>query len=84
MFLEILFGIIIILLAIFLVFAVLMQSGKDKRLSGAIVGGAESFFGKTKGQRWDKILSTLTTILSVVFAVLAVVLYVVVASTHTH
>ena len=84
---EIVGGIIIILMAAFLVFAVLMQSGKDKRLSGAIVGGAETFFGKTKAQRWDKVLSTLTTIISIVFAILAVVMYIYIATvtdTHLH
>ena len=79
---EIFGGIVIILLAIFLVVAVLMQSGKDKRLSGAIAGGAETFFGKSKAQRWDKLLSTLTTIVSIVFAVLAVVMYIYISTLH--
>jgi preprotein translocase subunit SecG len=81
---ELIGGIIIILLAAFLVFAVLMQSGKDKRLSGSIVGGAETFFGKTKGHTWDKILSKLTTIVSIVFAILAVAMYIFIASHHGH
>ena len=34
--------------SLFLIFAVLMQSGKSKKLSGTIAGGAETFFGKTK------------------------------------
>ncbi len=79
---EIFGGIVIIALAIFLVIAVLMQSGKDKRLSGAIAGGAETFFGKSKAQQWDKLLSTLTTIVSIVFAVLAVVMYIFIAAQH--
>ena len=39
-------SIVLILLSIGLVFTVLMQSSKDHRLSGAIAGGAETFFGK--------------------------------------
>ena len=40
-------SVLMIFMAIFLVVAVLMQSGKDSRLSGTIAGGAETFFGKT-------------------------------------
>lgn len=84
MVLEIIGGIVIFLMAAFLVVAVLMQSGKDKRLSGAIAGGAETFFGKSKAQKWDKLFSTLTTIVSIVFAVIAVAMYIYIASQHVH
>ena len=60
----------------FLVFAVLMQHGKSHGLSGAIAGGAETFFGKEKGKRWDKLLSRLTTIVSALFVVAALGLFV--------
>ena len=73
--LEWILGIALIVMAVFLVIAVLMQSGKDKRLSGTIAGGAETFFGKAKGKSFDKILARLTTVISVVFAVLVVVMY---------
>ena len=46
--LEITVGIILILVSIFLIVAVLFQSSKNARLSGAIAGGAETFFGKAK------------------------------------
>lgn len=72
---ELVFGIILIVAATFLIFAVLMQSGKSKKLSGTIAGGAETFFGKTKGKAVDKLLSKLTTIIAVLFVVLVVVLY---------
>ncbi len=67
---------IMIVLAIFLVIAVLMQSGKDSKLSGTIAGGAETFFGKTKGKTADRILSKATTIVSVIFVVLVLVVYI--------
>ena len=44
---KIAIGIVLILAAIFLVVAVLMQSGKSHNLSGTIAGGAETFFGKS-------------------------------------
>lgn len=72
---EWILGIALIVMAVFLVVAVLMQSGKDKRLSGTIAGGAETFFGKAKGKSFDKILARLTTVISIIFAVLVVVMY---------
>lgn len=68
-------GIILIVLAIALVVAVLMQNGKDHNLSGTIAGAAESFFGKTKGSTVDKKLSTATTVIAVVFVVLVLVAF---------
>jgi preprotein translocase subunit SecG len=72
---EIIIGIALLLMAIFLVVSILMQSGKDKRLSGTIAGGAETFFGKEKASTMDKMLSKVTTIVAIVFAVLVVVMY---------
>ena len=67
---------VMILLAIFLVIAVLMQSGKDNRLSGTIAGGAETFFGKTRGKTVDRVLSKATTIVSIIFVILVLLVYV--------
>ena len=78
--LEIILGIIIILLAIVLIAFVLLQSGKDKRLSGTIAGAAETFFAKGKSKTRDKMLARLTTVLSFVFVILVVVLYIMVAA----
>ena len=79
---EIALGILLIVLAAVLVVCVLLQSGKDKRLSGSIAGGAETFFGKTKGKTTDKLFSRLTTVLSFVFAVLAVIMYILIAKAY--
>ena len=79
---EIALGVVILVLAAVLVACVLMQSGKDKRLSGSIAGGAETFFGKTKGKTTDKIFSRATTILSFVFVVVMVVMFIVVAKVY--
>lgn len=78
--LEIILGIIIIVLAIVLIAFVLLQSGKDKRLSGTIAGAAETFFAKGKSKTRDKMLARLTTVLSFVFVILVVVLYIMVAA----
>ena len=72
---EIVFGILLILAALFLIGAVLMQSGKSHNLSGTIAGGAETFFGKSKATTLDKKLSKATTIVAIVFVVLVLVAY---------
>lgn len=76
---EIVFGILLLVMAVFLVIAVLLQSGKDKSLSGSIAGGAETFFGKTKGSTWDKILAKLTTVVAIVFIVVVIAMYIIVS-----
>ena len=67
----------LLVLAVALVVLVLFQSGKDKHLSGAIAGGAETFFGKTKGASMNKALSVATAIVAAVFVVLVLVMYLV-------
>ena len=74
---EIVLGILLLVAALFLVVAVLMQSGKSKNLSGTIAGGAETFFGKSKAKDIDKKLSTLTTAVAIVFVVLVVIVFVI-------
>ena len=77
--LETVLGIVIIVMAVALVALVLLQSGKDKRLSGTIAGAAETFFAKGKSKSRDKILAKITKVMSFVFVVLVVVLYIAVA-----
>ena len=79
---ELILGIVLAVISLGLVVAVLMQPGKDKRLSGAIAGGADTYFGKTKGKARDKIFSRITTVLAIVFAILAVVAYIYVSATY--
>ena len=69
-------GIILLVFAVFLIAAVLMQQGKSHNLSGTIAGGAETFFGKTKGQSINKKLSVLTTVVAIVFVVLVCTVYI--------
>lgn len=74
---DIFIGIVLIVAAVFLVVAVLLQSGKDKSLSSAIGGSSsDTYYGKNKGNSRDKILNKLTTIVAIVFALLVVVSFV--------
>ncbi len=68
-------GIILIVFAVFLVVAVLMQDGKSHNLSGAIAGGAETFFGKSKAKDMNKWLSVGTTVVAIAFTLLVLVSY---------
>lgn len=74
---QIIIGSILILLAVFLTIAVLLQEGKSSKLSGAIAGGSDSSFGKTKSKKMSDTLSKATTIVAIVFVVIVVVLAVI-------
>jgi len=56
---KIFITIVHVALAIGVIATILLQSGKSAGLSGAIAGGAETFFGKKKGM--DAFLSKLST-----------------------
>lgn len=56
-----------VVLSVILVVAVLMQHGKQQGLSGAIAGGAETFFGKNKGKTIDAVLRKVTGVVAVLF-----------------
>lgn len=59
-------------IAIALIASILLQSGKSAGLSGAIAGGAESFFGKKKGL--DELFGKITIVLAVIFGLMSLVL----------
>lgn len=63
-----------ILMSISLIIIVLLQSGKSAGLSGAIAGGAETFFGKNKGRTVDAILSRYTSFAAIIFLITSIVL----------
>ena len=75
---ELALGIVLIVLCLIICVAVLLQSSKDKGMSGAIGGStAETFFGKQKGKTVDKWLSTLTIICTSIFAIIVIVMHVI-------
>ncbi len=67
--LNLIISIVQVVLAVAVIFLVLLQQGKRAGLSGAISGGAETFFGKNKASSMDAMLSRLTIILSILLAV---------------
>ena len=68
-------GIVMMVLALFIVVLVLMQQGKDKKLSGAIAGGSDTFYGKNKTADKDKVMSVVTAIIAVVFVGIVIAMY---------
>ena len=68
---QYLLGSVLIVISIILVIIVLMQEGKSAGLSGAIAGGAETFFGKNKGRTYEAKLAKFTKFIAIAFFVLA-------------
>lgn len=56
---------------------ILMQSGKSAGLSGAIAGGADTFFSKGKSKTLDQKLAKATKWIALVFVLLTLALHIV-------
>ena len=72
--LRIILTIIQVLTALFLTCVVLLQSGKNAGLSGAIAGAADSFLSRNKANTWDAKLAKATKWVAIAFMVLTLVL----------
>ena len=70
---EIILGIVLILLSVAIIVLVLLQESRSAGLSGAIAGGAETFFGKNKSRTMESKLVLITKIIAISFFVLALV-----------
>lgn len=68
--LQYVFGAVLIILAVFLIIVVLLQESRSAGLSGAISGGADTFFGKSKGRTMEQKLVKLTKISAIAFFIL--------------
>lgn len=66
--------IIQVLTALFLTCVVLLQSGKNAGLSGAIAGAADSFMSKNNSRSWDAKLAKATKWVAAAFIILTLVL----------
>ena len=71
--LRIVIQILFILICIVLTVIVLMQEGKSAGL-GAISGAAETYWGKNKGSSKDAVLRKITTVLGILFIIIALLL----------
>lgn len=72
--LRVILTVLLVIMELFLITVVLLQSGKSAGLSGSIAGGAETFFGKNKARSYEGKLQSLTKLSAVGFIIIAVVL----------
>ncbi len=72
---QVILGAVLGIVSVALIALVLAQPGKDKRLSGAIAGSAETYFGQGKTAVREKFLNKLTVVMCIVLFVLMVVLF---------
>jgi len=72
--LKMVLTVIFVLISLIITIIVLMQEGKQAGLSGSIGGIADSYWGKNKGRSAEGKLEKLTTVLAVLFIVIALVL----------
>ena len=68
-----LLGGLLIAASLFLIIVDLLQESKSAGLSGAISGGADTFFGKNKGRTMEAKLIKMTKIVATLFFILAIV-----------
>ncbi|MGI6031097.1 MAG: preprotein translocase subunit SecG [Eubacteriales bacterium] len=73
---QIVFGVIHILVCLFLIVVIMLQEGKNPGLSGSVGGGAtnETFFDRNRGNTLEAKLKMLTKLAAVLFVVLTIAL----------
>lgn len=75
--LEWLLLVVLLVSAVFIIVAVLMQKSNEDGLSGTIAGGQETFYGKDKSSHADRTIFILTAVAAVVFVLAVVAVYVI-------
>jgi len=72
--LEIILIVLEVIASLALILIVLLQSGKEAGLSGALTGGSETYLGKGKGASLDKKLAAATKWVALAWVLLTLVL----------
>ena len=75
--LEYVLLVVLLLSAVFIVVAVLLQKSNEDGLSGAISGNSETFYGKDKSSSSDRMLYKWTLIAGIVFAIAVALVFVI-------
>lgn len=75
--LEYVLLIVLLVSAVFIVVAVLLQKSNEDGLSGTIAGGQETFYGRDKSAHTDRLLFRLTLVAAIVFAIAVVAVFVI-------
>ena len=69
--------VILLLSALFIIGAVLLQNSDKEGLSGTISGKQETYYGRGRGSRLDKVLLKWTAIAAIVFGLAVFIVYVI-------
>ncbi|KTD83650.1 preprotein translocase subunit SecG [Paenibacillus etheri] len=69
---DIFLKVMLLIFSVGLIAVVLLQKGKSAGLSGAISGGAEHLFGKTKARGMELVLQRVTVGLAAGFFIMAI------------
>ncbi len=69
---EIILAILLLILAVAIIVAVLLQEGNQKNM-GVVTGGADTFLSKNKARSVDAFLSRWTKVIAIGFFVLVLV-----------
>lgn len=75
--LEYVLLIVLLVSAVFIVVAVLLQKSNEDGLSGTIAGGQETFYGRDKSAHTDRLLFRSTLVAAIVFAIAVVAVFVI-------
>ena len=73
---EIIVGSLIIILAIVIIAAILLQEGRRAGINGAISGGADTFLSKNKARSVDAFLARWTKVIAIAFMIIVVIAFV--------
>lgn len=71
---QLVLSIIIVVACVFLIGVVLLQSGKNSGVAGALSGGSDTFLAKNQGNTWDHRLARITRVVAVVFMLAVLIL----------
>lgn len=73
---------ILLAAALFIIVAVTFQKSGDEGLSGTIVGGTETYYGKDKSIQKNKKIGKWVLVISLIFAAAVLVVYVIQPDYH--
>lgn len=68
--LQLILGIVLIIVSVVIVAVILLQEGRRSGISGAIAGGADTFFSKNKARSVDAKLGRWTKYIGIFFGIL--------------
>ncbi|CAH1218920.1 putative protein-export membrane protein SecG [Paenibacillus auburnensis] len=75
---DIFLKVLLLIFSVGLIAVVLLQKGKSAGLSGAISGGAEHLFGKTKARGMELVLQRVTVGLAAGFFIMSIIVAIVI------